>query len=46
MDRRRSTFLRLAKGGRHSMVLRARSIDRPQRPGAPQIVAPLWKHGG
>lgn len=38
--------LRLAKGGRQSMVLRARVLDRPQRPGAPQIVAPIWKHAG
>jgi hypothetical protein len=39
MDQRRSIFLRLAKGGRVSMVLRARKLDRSQRPGAPQIVA-------
>jgi len=46
MGERRSNFLRLAKGGRVILVPRARELDRPQRPGAPQIVAPFRKHGG
>ena len=33
--------VRLAKGGRIYLVLRARKLDRPQRPGAPLIVAPF-----
>jgi len=39
----RIIYLRLAKGGRVTLVLRARELDRPQRPGAPQIVAPFWE---
>jgi uncharacterized protein YllA (UPF0747 family) len=32
--------VRLAKGGRFTLELRARLLDGPQRPGIPQIVAP------
>jgi len=46
-DFHRISFLRLAEGGRIILVLRARLTDRPQRPGAPQIVAPIsGKHAG